>query len=290
MAIFLARRWTRQPTVPVDIDYNCSLLQGVRVVAAANAAYPISPIVGRFNRQTHDLRYISDVGVGIASSNGVYDVDYQPLTTAERNGGFMTVGVFNIESLGSGYGGGFFRADDQWSILALSYINSTGSVSVVHKFSNGDNFQVDSTKFEPYTYRGAVNLGGFLRSGEGLSIIVNGQSDTTATTGVRSYVTPNMMRFATPLGFKGGLVFGACIGGEHMTLAQATEITKNPFAILKPQRKLIFSLPTAPEPTGTQVKVYNGTAWETHPIKVYLGGSWTPAKLKKYNGSTWEQI
>lgn len=44
---------------------------------------------------------------------------------------------------------------------------------------------------------------------------------------------------------------------------------------------------TASFSTGSQIKHWNGTAWEFANLKVYNGSAWTTATLKRWNGSAW---
>jgi hypothetical protein len=39
-----------------------------------------------------------------------------------------------------------------------------------------------------------------------------------------------------------------------------------------------YFISTEIAPTGATVKVYNGTAWNTHPLKVYDGAAFVQAK------------
>lgn len=68
-------------------------------------------------------------------------------------------------------------------------------------------------------------------------------------------------------------------------------LAQYPNVLFQDIKKRVISFPSeTPVPTGTQGKIWTGSAWETHPIKVFMGGSWQQATIKRHNGSTWESI
>jgi hypothetical protein len=43
-------------------------------------------------------------------------------------------------------------------------------------------------------------------------------------------------------------------------------------------------------PTGSSIKVWNGSSWVLKPLKRWDGSAWVDAKLKRWNGSSWVSV
>jgi hypothetical protein len=50
---------------------------------------------------------------------------------------------------------------------------------------------------------------------------------------------------------------------------------------------ITFALRPAPESSGGNIKVWNGSAWVAKPVKVWNGSSWVAKPVKRWNGSAW---
>lgn len=50
---------------------------------------------------------------------------------------------------------------------------------------------------------------------------------------------------------------------------------------------LILKPAGAPPPSGSALKVWDGSAWVTKPVKVWDGSSWITGVAKVWDGSAW---
>lgn len=291
MAIFLARRWTRQPNHLVKADRKKCEEFGITsgaFVLPGQGYFPFD-----FNSQML-TPYDPDV------TGDPYKYLY------DQQGYWQRIGISNIgnESINLKIYGGTPRSFTFFSRLRV-IVGNNGAGVLSRTTTDNIILWRPSAQFDMrlggvnYTQGGSWQLltpyniivtGGpsFGRMYANNELVVSG--GTPGTAGHGSEVRIGEDPFGG--GSNGTFDYQYMLWGVRPTSeAQARVFNENPWQILSTDIRKSFFLPTTtPEPTGTQVKIYNGTAWETHPIKVYLGGSWTPAKLKKHNGSTWEQI